>query len=83
MLVNNVCGDETRLMSNFNDGSTRELALWILNDICQPSFNVTNKVVCEFSLNDMSSNLLGSFNRGILAFGFIGPWGRFNVPRKL
>ena len=77
------CGAETKLMSNFKDGSILELALWIRKEICQPSLKVTRSVVLEFSWYTTSINLFGSFNLWIFAFGFIFSNGKFKVPCKL
>jgi hypothetical protein len=82
-LVNKLLGAFNKLISNFNEGSTLELALCILKDNAQLLFNLTIKVVFESFLKSMLMILSGRFICGVLNLGSIFSNGQLSDPCKL
>src|SRR3989344_5360070 len=83
VFLNNFFGDFKRFISNFNDGSTLELALWILKESVQSLFMVTMAVVSLPDLKSISTISVGSGTLGVLYFGRISLNGKFSVPFML
>lgn len=68
---NKLSGVLIRLISNLNEGSILELALWIRKLICQPLLIVSSNVDLDPFFKLRSIILSGKLSLGILADGFL------------